>query len=58
MRTQVGVVEFEADLKELLMIVEILKNRLRRKHRRLLKELLEEVDKIYTIIVKAVNDFL
>jgi hypothetical protein len=58
MKVKVDVVEFEADLNELLTIAEILKKRLRRKHRRALKELLEEIEKIYTVIVDAVNDFL
>lgn len=53
MKVKLGIVEFDADLKELLGISELLKSNLKRKHRRELKKLLEEVNKIYGIIVEA-----
>jgi len=49
--------KFEAELDELLKIVELLKGRLRKKHRRVLKDLLEEIDKLYIGIVKAIDAF-
>jgi hypothetical protein len=53
-----GTAKFEAELDELLRIVRLLKNQLDKKHRKMLKELLLEIDKIYEIIVKATDTFV
>jgi hypothetical protein len=52
-----GYVEFEGKLDELLKIVEILKDQLRKEYRKELKDLLMEIDKLYLGIVKATNAF-
>lgn len=57
MKVKIEIVDFEADLDELLKICEILKKQLRKEHRKELKELLDEINEIYEIIVNALNAF-
>lgn len=53
-----GSIRYRTDLEELVRICQILRKYLRKKHRRELKNLLEEVDKVYEIITKATNEFI
>jgi hypothetical protein len=48
---------FETELDELLKIVEIIKGQLQRKHQKELKKLLNEIEKIYDVIVHDTNEF-
>jgi hypothetical protein len=48
----------EIPLKELIDIVRLVRNQLDKKHRKLLKEMLTEIQKIYTVIVDATSSFV